>query len=92
MKPEQIAQIEDLATLQFSVDEVAVIMDMKAAQLSDGDGFRAYMRGRLKAQAEVRRSIVSMAKQGSSPAHKQFLELATKSTPQIDMEDDKAKE
>lgn len=90
MKPEQITEIEDLAALQFSVEEVAVVMDMPSAQLSEGDGLRAYMRGRLKAQAEVRRSIVSMAKQGSSPAHKQFLELAAESAPELDHEDEGA--
>ena len=68
MDAEQLAQIEELAALQFSMEEVAVIVDVPAAALAEGEPMRAYLRGRLKAQAEVRRSIVSMAKQGSSPA------------------------
>ncbi len=84
MNAETLAQIEDLATLQFSIEEVAVIVDATAAELAEGEPMRAYLRGRLKAQAEVRRSIVSMAKQGSAPAHKQFLELAEESRPQFD--------
>ncbi len=86
MNPETLAEIEDLATLQFSVQEVEIIIDAAPGALADGDGLRAYMRGRLRAQAEVRRSIVSMAKQGSSPAHKQFLALAEQSEPALDRE------
>ena len=84
--PEQLAQIEDLASLQFSMEEVAVIVDAQAADLAEGEAMRAFLRGRLRAQAEVRRSIVSMATQGSAPAHKQFLELAAESRPEIEQE------
>jgi hypothetical protein len=87
MKPEQLAEVEELAALQFTVAEVAVVLDLPTAALSDGDGLRAFLRGRLKEQAEVRRSIVSMAKQGSSPAHKAFLELAAQSEPELDREE-----
>jgi len=66
----------------------ASAVNLPADALTQGNGLRAYLRGRLKAQAEVRRSIVSMAKQGSSPAHKQFLELAEASRPEIDNEDE----
>ncbi len=81
MTHDQHAEIEELAALQFSVAEVAIIMDATEQALGEGEPLRAYLRGRLKAQAEVRRSIVSMAKQGSNPAHKQFLELAAESRP-----------
>jgi len=84
MDAETLAQVEELATLQFSMEEVAVIIDKPVGELSEGDPMRAYLRGRLKAQADVRRSIVSMAKQGSAQAHKQFLELAEESRPEID--------
>ena len=62
---------EELATLQFSREEVKTITG--ADEVDD----LAYRRGQLKAQAEVRKSILTMAKQGSSPAQKQFLDLVT---------------
>ena len=84
MTTDQLQEIEELASLQFSVAEVAIILDATEQALAEGEPLRAYLRGRLKAQAEVRRSIVSMARQGSNPAHKQFLELAAESRPDID--------
>jgi len=86
MNPDTLAQIEELATLQFSMEEVSIIVDVPAADLAEGKAMRAYLRGRLQAQADVRRSIVSMARQGSAQAHKQFLELADESRPEIDHE------
>jgi len=84
MDADTLAQIEELATLQFSMEEVSIIVDKPVAELAEGEPMRAYLRGRLKAQADVRRSIVSMAKQGSAQAHKQFLELADQSRPEIE--------
>lgn len=67
-------EIVELAMLQFFDDEIAAIMEMDKAELlkkySD-----AIDKGRLLAEAEVRRSILQLAKQGSTPAQKQFLEL-----------------
>lgn len=59
---------ESLATLQFSRDEIALITGAPTDE-------HAFLRGTLIAQAEVRKSILQMAKQGSSPAQKQFLDL-----------------
>lgn len=62
---------EELATLQFSREDILTIT---GAQEIDE---LSYRRGQLLAQAEVRKSILSMAKQGSSPAQRQFLDLVT---------------
>jgi len=64
---------EELATLQFTRDEIELITGAKADET-------AFNRGRLKAQAEVRKAILQMAKQGSSPAQKQFLALVSGET------------
>ena len=88
MNKEQLAMIEQMAGLQFSLDEVALIADVVKSAFEDNGSKEsiAYLKGRLKAQAEVRQSILSMAKQGSSPAHKQFLDMAKES--EIELEDD----
>lgn len=68
----ELEEIEELGTLQFSVVEVEVIL---GKPLETDDERLAYKRGQLKAEAEVRKSILKLAKSGSSPAQKQFLEL-----------------
>lgn len=74
MTDEDKKEQEDLAALQFSVDEIQKITGNKI----DIDSFD---RGRLKAQAEVRKSIFKLATQGSSPAQKQFLDLISDQNP-----------
>jgi predicted DNA-binding protein (UPF0278 family) len=69
-----VEQIEELAQLQFTDEELAKIM-----QVPVKDFIKKYRnsidRGRLLAEAEVRRAILQLAKQGSTPAQKQFMEL-----------------
>ena len=88
MSTEQIEVIEEMASLQFSLDEVALIADVAKLAFEDNESkeSRAYLKGRLKAQAEVRQSILEMAKQGSSPAYKQFLEMAKESEIELEEE------
>ncbi len=68
MNKKEKEEQESLAMLQFSRDEVKVITGNEIDEES-------FLRGTLKAQAEVRQSILQMAKQGSSPAQKQFLDF-----------------
>lgn len=67
-------QIEEYAQLQFTDEQLAVIF-----QISESELVKTYRdnidRGRLLAEAEVRKSILQMAKQGSTPAQKQLMEL-----------------
>ena len=65
---------EELGRLQFREEEAEIIMNEK---LNDKTR-KEVLRGRLMAEAEVRASILLMAKQGSSPAQKQMLELMDK--------------
>lgn len=67
-------RIEELAQLQFTDYEIATILRCPVEELRDRWAV-AVDRGRLLAEAEVRKSILTMAKQGSSPAQKQILEL-----------------
>lgn len=84
LTPEQLATIEEMAALQFSTAEVAIIAEVPENAMAADPGATSFLRGRLKAQAEVRESVREMARQGAAPAQKQFLDLAAKSEPDID--------
>jgi hypothetical protein len=83
MKPPatRLAEIEEMATLQFSQNDLEVILGSK---LEGDEELLAYRRGHLKAEAEVRKSILKLAKSGSSPAQKQFLELVAARDGDVD--------
>ncbi|MBI4816655.1 MAG: hypothetical protein HY791_10370 [Deltaproteobacteria bacterium] len=65
-------QLEELGSLQFTRAEAALIVGLPDLE---GDVHTSFLRGQLKAEAEVRRAIFTLAKQGSSPAQKEFLGL-----------------
>ncbi len=75
---ETLAEIEENAMLQFKPDDIALIVEIDKAKFLGGDpaATRAYNRGRLLAEAEVRKSIRDSAKTGSGPAQKHFMQLA----------------
>ena len=58
----------------FTKEEIAVILEVDPAELvvllqdKDNQAFRAFQRGRLKREAEVRKGIFDLAQNGSSPA------------------------
>jgi hypothetical protein len=67
MSQEEIAQeTERLGGLMFSREEVNVILH------GEDD---SYLRGRLMAEAEIRQSIMDLAKAGSSPAQALAMKL-----------------
>lgn len=66
-------QIQELAELQFSVDEVEIIAGIEIEGIEEHE--KAFLKGRLLAQSKVRKQILLLASQGSTPAAKQFLEL-----------------
>ncbi len=82
-----MAQIEAMAALQFTPEQIAVIVEIERPDLDAPDGERAFYRGRLKAQAEVRAQIKQLAIQGSTPAQREFLALVEK-TAYLDHTDD----
>jgi hypothetical protein len=65
----------------FSKSELAVIMEVDPVELSDliGDPLspagKAFQRGRLKREAELRKGIFDLAQNGSSPAQTLALKL-----------------
>jgi hypothetical protein len=69
-----IAELENYASLMFTREEIAIILEVDPMQLKkvlkngDSAAFRAFQRGRLKREAEVRKGIFDLALNGSSPA------------------------
>ena len=69
-----ITEVETYASLMFSKEEIAVILEVDPAELvvlmqdHDNGTFKAFQRGRLKREAEVRKGIFDLAQNGSSPA------------------------
>jgi len=69
-----ITEVETYASLMFTKEEIAVILEMDPVQLhtvledQDNPVFRAFQRGRLKREAEIRKGIFGLAQNGSSPA------------------------
>lgn len=65
LSDEQAAEIEELAGYFFTEDEVEEITGLEKSTC----GFKkAFRKGSLKAEAEIRKSIIQLAKDGSSPA------------------------
>lgn len=67
-------QVEEMAELQFTDAEIATIVGMPEDDLISAHESNID-RGRLRAEAEVRRAVYQAAKQGSTPAQKQFMDL-----------------
>ena len=71
---ELLIQIEELSSLMLSKKQIAVIIefnqqDFKALLKDEDDApYLRFQRGRLVQEAEVRKSIMELAKNGSSPA------------------------
>lgn len=69
-----ITEVETYASLMFTKEEIAVILEVDPAELKtiledqDNPIFKAFQRGRLKREAEVRKGIFDLAQNGSSPA------------------------
>ena len=69
-----ITEVETYASLMFTKEEIAVILEVDPAELvvllqdQDNMAFKAFQRGRLKREAEVRKGIFDLAQNGSSPA------------------------
>lgn len=66
-------QIETYAGLFFSREEIAIIMELGEKEIAalafvGSPEYKAFHKGRLVAESEIRNSILEMAKKGSSPA------------------------
>ena len=76
-----LSDLESYATLMFTRAEIAVIMEVDPRELelllqdSGTPACRAFSRGRLKREAELRKGIFDLAANGSSPAQTLALKL-----------------
>lgn len=81
LSDEDLKQLEENASLMFTINEIAIILKIPAKELHDlvlndkSPEHEYFHRGRLKAEAAVRKSIYDLAMNGSSPAQTQYLEL-----------------
>lgn len=72
--PEILAQVEELAGLLFTPDEIAIVIEAPIDKFNalvklEGHAVRnAYMKGRLITQAEFRKGVLRLSNLGSSPA------------------------
>lgn len=72
--PEELKQIQELAALFFTEAEIAEIMGLEVDDLIDynsdiqTEATIAINTGRMQSEAEVRKSIFDLAKNGSAPA------------------------
>jgi len=76
-----LSDLETYASLMFSKSEIAVIMEVDPHDLSEliddpnSPAGKAFQRGRLKREAELRKGIFDLAQNGSSPAQTLALKL-----------------
>lgn len=75
-------EVEYYASLMFTRREIAVILEIdekafirELAEERESPLSRAFLRGRLKKEAEVRKSIFDLARNGSSPAQASAVKL-----------------
>lgn len=69
------SEIEGYGKLQFTRAEIIAIAENPALFEAE-ENRKAYARGRLKAKAIVRQSLIKQAEQGSLQAQKEFIEMA----------------
>lgn len=76
-----LSDLESYSALMFARHEIAVIMEVDPAELlellreTQSPAFRAFQRGRLKREAELRKGIFDLAQNGSSPAQTMAIKL-----------------
>ena len=81
LTPPQLLELEENGSLQFSHEECAIILGVESISFCkivrdrNSPEYIAYERGRLRSSAEIRKAILTQAKNGSSPAQKQMIDL-----------------
>ena len=79
-QPETLeAMATRLGQCQFSPAQAALVMEIPRERLEDGPLLEAFVRGRLRAQAMVRHTIVQQALEGDPAMVKEFQRLAAES-------------
>ena len=81
---DQLNNIELYSGQMFTISDIAIILEMNmqdfrsAIEDPESDIYKAFKRGRLKSEAEIRQAIFDLAKNGSSPAQAVVLDLIEK--------------
>ncbi|WP_338812721.1 hypothetical protein V9L05_15250 [Bernardetia sp. Wsw4-3y2] len=81
MTEEELKTVEDFAELHFSIEQIAIFLGKEVSELKllfrkKGNNFyNSVMRGRLKSEFALRKTVLQDAKNGSSPAQAQFLSI-----------------
>lgn len=71
---QQLKDIEDLAGLFLTSDEIAVLLDldihlfMNEIASRKGPAFKAYFLGKTKSKKQIRENVIKMARHGSPQA------------------------
>jgi len=74
MDPEQLKLVEEYASLFFTPEEIAILIDFSDEELKkqlrkkDSDVYRAYMKGKLNTMMNIRRHQITLARNGSPKA------------------------
>lgn len=82
---EDLQLIEELASYFFTPREVAVMTEINPEEFlnelenEDSRIYQAFQKGRLQSEMELRKSIIKLARAGSSPAQTMALDLFNKS-------------
>lgn len=82
---QDLKEVESLASLFFTPKEIALQLEIEEELiLSAVDDpttgiYRAFQCGRLQSEMELRKSIIKLAKSGSSPAQTMAMDLLMKS-------------
>ncbi len=83
---EQLNEIENLSSLFFSFEDIAALMQLDFKQLVaqfnnlNSDAAKAFKRGKLISEKQIREQIISMAKLGSPAAQVEAMKLLQKQT------------
>lgn len=81
LSDEQLKELEEFAGLLMSPEEIAIILEIEPAHLkkeiksASGPVYTAFIRGKLKTEALLRKTTIQFAKQGSTPALTASLKL-----------------
>lgn len=82
--PSDLEQIEEYAALFLTVDEIALLMDVKAEDLrreikgQNTNRAKAYLKGKLRTTIELRRQTLQFAQKGSPQAEAAMLDFLAK--------------
>ena len=78
---EEVQQITDLSSLFFTPREIAIMMQLDPAAFvmavsnESTKEYIAFYSGRLQSEVDLRRSIIKLAKSGSSPAQTMSMDM-----------------